>query len=56
MISVTDSDGNEICSATVDANGDWSCDVDTSGLDDGENTLTATQTDAAGNTSDEDQH
>ena len=40
----------ESCSVIADSNGDWSCDI-TPGLADGSNTLSATATDAVGNTS-----
>ncbi|MCL2317302.1 MAG: Ig-like domain-containing protein, partial [Actinomycetia bacterium] len=48
---VTVSDGtNDVCTATVDSLGVWSCTPDAP-LTDGDYTLTATQTDDAGNTS-----
>lgn len=48
IVSVTDSNGNPVCSATVDADGVWEC-TPTSSLPSQTNTLTATVTDPAGN-------
>lgn len=48
-IVVKDEDGNELCSTTVGADGNWACDS-TIELPMGENTVTAEQTDADGNT------
>ncbi|EON23571.1 adhesin protein [Nocardioides sp. CF8] len=48
-VVVTDANGDVVCTATADINGDWSC-TPTTALPEGEQTLTATATDAAGNT------
>ncbi len=47
-------DGDEVGSTTVDGDGNWTITVDEP-LDDGDHTVVATQTDAAGNTSAPDQ-
>ena len=47
-IEVTDKSGEKVCVATADEDGNWSCEVE---LPDGENELTATSTDKAGNKS-----
>lgn len=49
-VTVTDDDGATVCTATVQADGSWSCSPSTP-LPDGDHPLTATQTDPAGNTS-----
>ncbi|MEX0428447.1 Ig-like domain-containing protein, partial [Nocardioides sp. DS6] len=49
-VTVTDENGTTVCTATVQADGTWSCTPDTA-LTDGDHTLTATQTDPAGNES-----
>ena len=49
-VTVTDDDGTTVCTATVQADGSWSCSPSTA-LPDGDHPLTATQTDPAGNTS-----
>jgi len=48
-VTVTDQDGDVLGTATVDGNGTWS--LDSTHLDDGTYTITATQKDPAGNTS-----
>jgi len=48
-ITVTDTDGNTVCAATVDADGAWSCQP-TSALSDGAHTLTATASNSLGDT------
>ncbi|EIJ34136.1 Ig-like domain-containing protein [Thiothrix nivea] len=47
-VSVTDSQGNPVCSTTVGVDGVWSC-TPTGNLPSNNNTLTATVTDPAGN-------
>jgi len=50
-VSVTDENGNVLCTATV-VDGSWSCTPPANkGLDDGDHTLNVTQTDPAGNVS-----
>ncbi|PDW03243.1 hypothetical protein CJ255_09665 [Candidatus Viridilinea mediisalina] len=49
-VTVSDDDGNELCTATAGDDGAWSC-TSTSDLDEGPQTVRATATDAAGNTS-----
>src|SRR5690606_23056589 len=49
-VTLVDEDDNPVCTATVQSDGTWTCTPSTA-LGDGEHTLTATQTDAAGNTS-----
>ncbi|SED02758.1 Ig-like domain (group 3) [Nocardioides exalbidus] len=49
-VVVEDSDGAEVCRAVTGAGGQWSC-TPAQQLPDGEDTFTATATDAAGNTS-----
>ncbi|MEX0429736.1 Ig-like domain-containing protein, partial [Nocardioides sp. DS6] len=49
-VTVTDQDGTTLCTTTVGPDGTWSCDSEVE-LADGDHTLTATQTDEAGNTS-----
>ncbi|MGO4258889.1 Ig-like domain-containing protein, partial [Marmoricola sp. RAF53] len=53
-VTVTDAGGNVVCSTKVKGDGTWSCDP-TAGLPEGQQTLTATQTDPSGNTSVPDQ-
>jgi uncharacterized repeat protein (TIGR01451 family) len=48
-VTVTDG-GTPLCAATVQADGSWSCTPSTP-IDDGSHTITATQTDPAGNSS-----
>jgi hypothetical protein len=48
-IKIRDENGNVICTTIIPASGNWSC--TTSNLPDGPHTLTATQTDPAGNES-----
>ncbi|MCL1923794.1 MAG: Ig-like domain-containing protein, partial [Propionibacteriaceae bacterium] len=50
-ITVSDEDGNVLCTATAGSDGTWSC-VPTTPLPEGEHTLSVTATDPAGNTSD----
>ena len=50
-VTVTGSSGSATGNATVASNGTWGTTVDVSGLSDGTLTVTATQTDVAGNTS-----
>jgi uncharacterized repeat protein (TIGR01451 family) len=53
-IVVKDDDGTQLCAATVDRSGAWSCTVtDDKALGEGDHTVTVTQTDPAGNTSDD---
>jgi len=49
-VTVTDDDGNEIGNTTADGNGTWTV-TPADALTDGQYTITATQTDKAGNTS-----
>ncbi len=54
MVSIKDNDGNELCTTTVGADRTWECTIpDDKPLGTGENDLTVTQTDPAGNVSEE---
>ncbi|MCL2784093.1 MAG: Ig-like domain-containing protein [Propionibacteriaceae bacterium] len=50
IITVKDEDGNTLCTATVQSDLTWSCAPSTP-MDDGDHTITAEETDPAGNTS-----
>jgi adhesin/invasin len=52
-ITVTDEDGNVLCTVTAGADGSWSCTVEIP-LDEGDHTITVTATDSAGNESEAD--
>src|SRR5690606_28508901 len=50
LVTITDMDGNVICTTTVAGDGSWSC-VPTAALADGDHRFRIVQTDAAGNVS-----